>query len=162
MKDLAKDYCKDILNGKIPSCNWIKQACQRHLTDLKVSKNKDSLYFYDINSTIKYFTFLQLFRHSKGRLAGTVFKPLPWQNFIICSMLGWKEKKKKFGFNLRRFRKFYIKVPRKNGKSLFAASLAMYFCAFDEEAGSEVYIGALHSKQADTVFSQGQCRAPQR
>ena len=36
----ATKYCKDVVAGKIPACKWVILACQRHLDDLELNKNK--------------------------------------------------------------------------------------------------------------------------
>ena len=52
----------------------------------------------------------------------------------------------------RRFRKVYLKVPRKNGKSPLAAAIGHIMFAMDDEYGAEVYCGATTEKQAWEVF----------
>lgn len=72
----------------------------------------------------------------------------PWQIFIVCALFGWIHKQS----GLRRFTEAYIKVPRKNGKSILAAAIALYMLVADGEYGAEVYSGATKEKQAWEVF----------
>ena len=60
-----------------------------------------------------------------------------WQAFITVSMFGWVDRKT----GLRRFRKVYIEVARKNGKSTFAAALLIVLTFFDGEAGAGGWLG---------------------
>ncbi len=36
----ANQYARDIVSGKISSCIYVKQSCQRHLDDLQKAKEK--------------------------------------------------------------------------------------------------------------------------
>ena len=58
--------------------------------------------------------FLEKFcRQSKGgRWAGQPLKLLPWQRDFIMRLFGWKR-----ADGTRRYRTFYVEVPKKNGKS---------------------------------------------
>lgn len=94
--------------------------------------------------------FLTKFPHTKGRWAAKreSFVLQPWQAFLASMLFGWLRKKD----NLRRFRKAYAKIPRKNGKSDFSARVGLYMFAADGEHGAEVYSGATSEKQAWEVF----------
>ena len=46
-------------------------------------------------------------------------------------LFGWKR-----GDGTRRFRRAYIEIPKKNGKSTLAAGLGLYLLVGDAEAGS--------------------------
>ena len=51
--------------------------------------------------------------HVKGKLSGQPFELLDWQKLIVFELFGWK----RVSDGTRRYRKAYIEVPRKNGKS---------------------------------------------
>ncbi|WP_252717318.1 terminase large subunit [Acinetobacter radioresistens] len=78
-----------------------------------------------------------------------------WQKFGIACTFGWVRKKDGF----RRFRESYWEVPRKNGKSVIAAGVALNMFANDGEFGSEVYAGATTEKQAWEVFKPARLMA---
>lgn len=103
--------------------------------------------------------FIEKLRHTKGIWAARREKFLlsDWEIFIVCSLFGWIEKE---GGNTR-FWKAYIEVPRKNGKSPFAAAIGLYKFAAEGEFGAEVYSGATTEKQAWEVFRPARlmCRA---
>ena len=86
--------------------------------------------------------------HVKGPLTDTPFHLLPWQAEIVRNLFGWKRED-----GTRRYRRCYVEVPRKNGKSSFAAGLAIYLLLFDGEASGEVYGAASTRDQASLVFS---------
>jgi phage terminase large subunit-like protein len=87
--------------------------------------------------------------HTKGEWAGEHFVLQPWQRSIVRDVFGWKR-----ADGTRRYRRVYIEVPRKNGKSTLAAGLALYLLYADGEPGAEVYSAAADRDQAAIVFEQ--------
>lgn len=147
--NMANQYARDVLNGKIVACKTIQLACQRHFNDLKISLDKDYPYRFDRELAERACRFVQLLPHSSGDLAGQKLKLEPWQAFAFGSIFGWVTKKTK----KRRFREAYIRVARKNGKSFFAAGIGTYMFCADGENSAEVYCGATTMAQAKKVFT---------
>lgn len=147
--NLANQYVRDVLSGKILACRFIRLACQRHFDDFKKSLDKDYPYTFNRELAERACRFVQLLPHSSGDLAGQKLKLEPWQAFIFCSIFGWVTKKDK----KRRFREAYIRVARKNGKSFFAAGIGTYMFCADGENSAEVYCGATTMAQAKKVFT---------
>jgi phage terminase large subunit-like protein len=86
--------------------------------------------------------------HSKGAFAGQAFQPLPYQTeLILRPLFGWVDAK-----GLRRFRKAYIEIPKKNGKTQLIAGLALYMLLGDNEPGAEIYVAAADREQARILF----------
>lgn len=146
----ANQYAKDVVKGKISACQFVIQACQRHIDDLLKEKTAKFNYRFDKDLAEKAAKFIQLLPHTKGEWA---FKRMPitlepWQLFIVCCTFGWVHK----GSRFRRFREVYVEIPRKNGKSVIAAGIALYCFTCDGEYGAEVYSGATTEKQAWEVF----------
>ncbi|MDX2061373.1 MAG: terminase TerL endonuclease subunit [Gemmatimonadales bacterium] len=149
-------YAKAVVAGKIDACRWVRLACQRHLDDLKRSKAKSYPFRFDTTKADKVCRFLELLPHVKGRWAvpdpgrpqSIRIRLEPWQCFGIGALYGWVSKATK----LRRFRRGYIEVPRKNGKSIIGGGCGLYGLAADGEYGAEVYSGATSEKQAWEVF----------
>ena len=155
--DIANKWAKQVVLNKIPACKWVKLACERHLNDLKNSKNKDFLYKFDPKLAEKKIAFIELLPHTKGEWAMKRMKLRlePWQKFGIACTFGWVRKKDGY----RRFRESYWEIPRKNGKSAIAAGVALNMFANDGESGSEVYAGATTEKQAWEVFKPARLMA---
>lgn len=86
-------------------------------------------------------------RHVKGEWAGQPFVLAEWQTEFVRDLFGWKR-----GDGTRRYRRCYVEVPRKNGKSTLAAGIALYLLLADKEAGAEVYSAAADRDQARIVF----------
>ena len=154
--DQANRYARDVVAGKIPASRWARLACQRHLDDLARSKERDYPFRFDADLAERPCAFAELLPHVKGDWArgvpgdpdSTRIKLEPWQCFILCSIFGWVNKRT----GLRRYRKVYIEVPRKNGKSVLAAIIGLYMLVADGEVGAEIYCGATKEKQALEVF----------
>ena len=72
----------------------------------------------------------------------------PWQIFIVYNLIGFYFK----GTNERRYKEALIFVPRKNGKSLFAAALAFGLSLLERKSGAKIYIVAAALKQACESF----------
>ena len=68
----AHKYARDIVTGKIPACQYVINACQRHLDDLKKSKDKNYPYQFDKNLGERVCRFMQLLPHTKGEWANLV------------------------------------------------------------------------------------------
>lgn len=153
MKDysaIAKRYAENVANDEIPACKWIRLACENHLKDLSRQKKKDYPFKFDKDKANKKCEFIELFPHTKGKWAARnqPFILEPWQCFFVSCVFGWVKK----STGLRRYRKAFLFVPRKNGKSDLAARIGLAMFAADGEYGAEVYSGATTEKQAYEVF----------
>lgn len=109
--------------------------------------------YYDENMADHPVQFFSKFlRHSKGEWAGKPFTLLDWQEWdIIRPLFGWMRPD-----GTRRFRRSYIEIPKKNGKSTIAAGIALYLLKPDGEIGAEVYSAASDKDQATIVFREAE------
>jgi phage terminase large subunit-like protein len=139
-----------VVTGRIPANKWVKLACQRHLTDLARQKSREFDYRFDVKAATRVCRFIELMHHTKGAWAsrGERLIMQPWQVFLTVSIFGWTIKET----GLRRYRRALLLVPRKNGKSAWAAAVGLYMFAVDGEHGAEVYSGATTERQAHEVF----------
>ncbi len=86
---------------------------------------------------------------TKGEWAGRPFELEDWQaNDIVRPIFGWKRPD-----GSRRYRRVFVWVPRKNGKTELAAGIALLVLLGDAELGGEVYAIAAHEDQARIVFN---------
>lgn len=141
--DRATAYAQDVVDGKVPACKTHRQACARHLADLK----RDDLEWM-VQPANDACHFIENLPHVKGRWASKreTLKLEPWQVFIVASIFGW------YKDGARRYTEAYIEVPRKNGKSTLAAAIALYVFCKSDDLGAEVYSGATTERQAWEVF----------
>ncbi|MBC7075796.1 MAG: terminase large subunit [Syntrophomonadaceae bacterium] len=92
--------------------------------------------------------FAECLCHVKGEKA---LQPLVldlWQQAIVGHLFGWKHQKT----HHRRFREALLFLPRKQGKTLVAAGLALYFLFCEPERGQEIYCCAADREQARLLF----------
>lgn len=83
---------------------------------------------------------------SKGRWKGEPMRLLPWHEVICGSIFGWVDET-----GLRRFRKGYIEIPKKNSKTTLAAAIGLYMSC-DGEGSPEVYNCANDKDQAALLW----------
>ncbi|MGY2051692.1 terminase large subunit [Methylobacterium sp. JK268] len=146
----AHAYARDVVEGRISACRWIRLACARHLGDLARQGEEAFPYRFDARRAAKVCKFVQLLPHTKGKWARKAerIRLEPWQLFKTAALFGWVRK----ADGLRRYRKAFLLIPRKNAKSTWAAGIGLYLFAADGEYGAEVYSGATSEKQAWEVF----------
>ena len=86
-------------------------------------------------------------RLTKGDLAGQLIQLRPWQKTLLRELYATDEN------GLRKHRRALIGLPRKNGKSLLGAGIALHGLILDEP-GSEVYALAGDRQQGRIIFSE--------
>lgn len=180
MKDyaaVATQYARDVVDGRIPACKWVRLAGQRHLNDLSRDASgwrytwnpelKDPDKKDDAGTVVRegrlyrpadrVCRFIELLPHVKGDWAARQerIRLDAWQVFFICSIFGWVDRET----GRRRFRVADLFVPRKNGKSAIAAGIGLYMLTADNEFGAEVYSGATSEDQAGEVFNPAKLMA---
>lgn len=114
--------------------------------------------YYDEKAANRVVLFFKKFlRHSKGQWAGKAFVPLEWQEWdLLRPLYGWMR-----ADGTRRFRRAYVQVPKKNGKSTICAGLALYMLIADKEAGAEVYGAAMDKEQASIIYKEAESMVKQ-
>lgn len=148
--DKALGYANGVISGEILAGKYVRLACDRHIRDTGDAESDAFPYRFDYAKAERICRFIELLPHTKGKWAmkRQLIVLQPWQCFILCVLFGWLHKET----GLRRFRKAYLEIPRKNGKSIIAAGVGLYMLAADGEFGAEVYSGATTEKQAWEVF----------
>jgi phage terminase large subunit-like protein len=147
-------YALDVIAGRVVSGAYVKRAAERHIADLS-SGHARGLWFDEAAAT-KAVQFFGLLRHYKGDLGkadggkGAFVHLEAWQQFIVGSAFGWKR-----ADGLRRFRRVYVEVAKKNGKTLLGAGLMLLLAFFDGEPGAEAYSIATKEEQAKLSWNDG-------
>lgn len=117
----------------------------------------EQFWFDETAAKVAVLFFEKLLRHSKGEWAGQPFELMPWQrDEVIRPLFGWKR-----ADGSRRYRRAYIELPRKNGKSTLSAGIALYLLFADGEQGAEVYSAAADRDQATIVFAEAKAMIEQ-
>lgn len=141
------------MSKKVLACKHVRNACKRHLNDLKASKRANYRWCFDADKANRFCEFFECLPHYKDDFLGHAlrqecFKLEDWQCFTFASIFGWVDKKT----GNRRFTEVYVAVPRKNGKTPMAAGTGLYMLGADGEYGAEVFAGATTKEQAWEVF----------
>lgn len=147
-------YGRAVLAGDVVVCKWVLLAVERHYRDLQ-DGYKRGLIFSEPHArhALAFFDFL---RHSKDKWAGKPFDLSPWQAFWVAMIFGWMRTD-----GTRRFRKAYMRVARKNGKSTLLSGIGLYLFVGDGVAGAEVYTAATKLDQARITHNESKLMVQQ-
>lgn len=115
-------------------------------------------YTFDAEAGTRACRFIELLPHIKGEWAKPVYvdgafqyakiQLEDWQIFTEIQLFGWRDRLT----DLRRFRRSYEEVARKNAKSTRAAARQLYLLTADGEPGAHCYSAATTGEQAREVF----------
>lgn len=137
---VAVDYAEGIRNGSIVANTERKQCVERFFRDLE---NPD----YEMRPKGPEFCIGVIEKtlcHQQGEaldgtpLRGKPFLLQPWQIFIIYNLLGFYLA----GTKIVRFHEALIYIPRKNGKTKFAAALVWALSLWYRKSGSKCYVSS--------------------
>lgn len=136
-------YAKDVVSGKILSCQWVKLACKRFLDDINSQE-----YYFDEKKYNTLTTFTGVMKHYSSGAAGKPFILEPWEDFIICNIFCLY----RVDTRRRKYKTAHISVSRKNGKTTLAAALGLFSLIADGEPASSVIMAANSREQAHIDF----------
>lgn len=135
---------------------YVRLARERQQRDLE-NQGALGLWFDGKLADRAVYFFRRFLRHSKGAYAQKPFELEPWQEHdIIRPLFGWRrvvEGLPPWEWP-RRYRKAYLEVARKNGKSTLGAGIGNLLTFADGEQGAEVYSAATKRDQAKIVHSE--------
>lgn len=141
-KNLAEIYIEKVVSGEIVAGKTVKQAIARHIDDLAHAKERG--WYFDEKAGNLAIKAIQLIPHTSGKWSGQGFQLQGWQAFVLWSVYGWKLIESK----TRRFKKVYIKVPRKNGKTEFLAAIGCLDMLLFGVDGGQLWWAATKKDQA--------------
>lgn len=156
--DRARAYARRVVDGDEVAGRLERLACARFLRDLDRAGTDAFPFVLDRQLGSRACRFIELLPHIKGEWAKPVYiegkfsysklRLEDWQIFVELQLFGWKHR----DTGLRRFRRSYEEVARKNAKSTRAAGRELYLLAADGEAGAHCYSAATTGEQAREVF----------
>jgi len=136
------DYARDVVAGRIVVNNNVMMAAKRHIHDL----TREDIYF-DEKELDRFNDFVAQLEVADGHeLTGEKIVMLPWQSFLLGSILCWKFTETD-GF---RFKQAYCEVARGAGKSTMCGVLLLYIAMFWE--GSDNLVLANKMDQARQAY----------
>jgi len=122
----AWQYEAEVLSGAIAACKWVRLACDRNRRDRARAEAGEGLFVFDVEAAERVCRAAEALPHVKGPKAKLVrdatgdgwhwqtIELEPWQCWFTCLVFGWLRREDR----LRRFTRFLLLVPRKNGKAL--------------------------------------------
>jgi phage terminase large subunit-like protein len=141
-------YILGVLDGSEVSGYLVKLAVIRHLDDLATGHQRGLSFSQDAALRV-----IKLWPRIFNLTAGDGVIPFvlsPWEQFCMANLFGWMGAD---GF--RRFRTAYIEIGKGNGKSPWAAAIALYGLVGDKETAAQIYCCATKKEQAkDTLFNE--------
>jgi phage terminase large subunit-like protein len=143
MSVIAEKYIDDVLSGRIRAGQLIVKAFKRHKKDL-IDGEKRGLHF-DPDAGNYVIEFCETFCIPSAMTETMTL--MPWQQAFIYILYGWKR-----ADGTRRFRRAYLEIAKKNGKTGLAAALALYHLVADWEQTARVFVAATALKQARECF----------
>jgi phage terminase large subunit-like protein len=144
-------YIDGVTSGDIVAGKLVRLAVQRHVSDLKHAHARG--WRFDVSAASKAVLFFPACcRHSIGEWDGEPFVLSPWQAFVVWVLFGWRN----IQTGYRRFRKAFLSVARKNGKTTMVAGLGLLLMFMDTpfEAGCEIYCAATKEDQAKILYRE--------
>jgi phage terminase large subunit-like protein len=117
----AYDYADQVAEKRIIANRWIRLAVKRFRKDLK--RKVFTLDPERVKLVMKFFSLLNIQR--KGEYSQ--FSLHPYQAFIILNLFLFYYRKT----GRRRFTSMFLFIARKNGKTVFAVALNLYFLVLD-------------------------------
>lgn len=138
-----EEYADSVLNKKIVTGEAIYLACKRY----KEWKNRKDIYF-DKDDVERKIRLISKLKHTTGIHNGKPFILLPWQQWCIANIFGWKY----VNNNLRVTKKVFMMLSRKSGKTAFASAIGICCMIADKEANAEIELVANSRQQAHIAF----------
>lgn len=144
-------YAENIRDGKKIACIELKQAVDRFFSDLE-----NPNYWMDCKAAEFCIQIIEkTMCHQQGEkidgtpLRGNPFVMEDYQKFILYNLVGFKSK----DTDILKYHEALIYVPRKNGKTGFAAALAWALSLLYRKSGSKCYIASAALMQSLESFN---------
>lgn len=144
-------YVDDVIEGRRAACVELRQACRRFRADMASGRWR-----YDTAEADYVIEKIETqFVHRKGEtLAGEPLRGKPlkleaWEKFCVYGILAFYDP----ATGLRRVKEAFIFIPRKNGKTMFAAALTWALALLSVKSGATIYIVAASLRQAMESFT---------
>lgn len=133
--------------GKTFVSTKIYKLYKKLVTDLQ---KKDSDFYFDIERAQHPIDFIEKFCHpSKGKQANKPLKLMLWQKAMIESIFGFIDIE-----GNRKYRRVFLLIGRKNGKSAIASAIGLYMMIADLENGSQILATAAKKDQAKIIWQE--------
>lgn len=113
-------------------------------------QNADSDFYFDKKRAQHPIKFIEKFCHpSKGKQANKPLKLMLWQKAMIEAIFGFVDIE-----GNRKYRRVFLLIGRKNGKSAIASAIGLYMMIADQENGSQILATAAKKDQAKIIWQE--------
>jgi phage terminase large subunit-like protein len=144
--DPVSEYARAVVAGDRIAGPHVRHQCARHLADVDEGAKRGLV--WDVAAALKAIGFYRdVLKLNGGDFEGNPFELLPWQQFVVGSIFGWKRDD-----GYRRFRVIYVETAKGSGKSPLAAGVGMKGLVADGEPRAEIYAAATKKDQAMILF----------
>jgi phage terminase large subunit-like protein len=153
--DPTTRWAADVVAGRIISGEFARFAAERHLRDLKEGPSR-GLWFDEAAAARALGFFPAVLTVTAGAFEGKPFVPLPWHEFVIGSLFGWKKDSGRL-----RFRQAWLETGKGQAKSPLMAAIGLYMMGWHGVKRSEVYAIGQDRATANVLFKDAvaMCRA---
>lgn len=147
-KDELFYFALDVVEERLIVCKKEYLACKRHLDDLTKIPLIPWLYDYVPDKAQNIIDFLEMLPDVK---TGKTYPLSAFQKFIAGSIYGWRHKT---DHELRRFKKAFVSMARKSGKTILIAGIVLYEFLFGKNPAMsrQIFCTANDKKQAKIAF----------
>lgn len=138
-------FAQQVLAGSIVAGPHVRDACARHLRDLRDGPARGLTWSVEHAAEDIAF-FEEVLCLNGGQYEGRPFVLDGWQAFIVGSLGGWRKG------DVRRYRVAYVETGKGSGKSPLAAGIGLKGLTAEGEARAEIYAAATKKDQAMILF----------
>lgn len=143
MNNYILQYYQAIKDGTEVVGRWVLLWYEYVVQGLQAGR-----FCFDTKKAGKAIRFIENFcRHHEGALAPQLIKLELWQKAFVSVVFGVLDENGR-----RQFREVILIMARKNGKTLFAAAVAVYCMIMDGEYGARIYFAAPKLEQAGICY----------
>lgn len=134
----------------------VRYAAERHLRDLRDAEKRGYFWRPELAQRALDF-FPSLFTITDGPAEGKPFHLIPYQTFIVGSLMGWVNASGRW-----RFRTAYVETGKGQAKSPMMAGLGLYAMGWCGFRRSQIYSIAANKQTSMVLFKDAtaMCRAP--
>jgi len=154
--DPTTAWAEAAVRGDFVVGELVRYAAERHLRDLRDAESRGYFWRPELAQRALDF-FPSLFTITDGPAAGKPFTLIPYQVFIVGSLMGWVNADGRW-----RFRSGYVETGKGQAKSPMMAGLGLYamgWCGFPR---AQIYSIAANRQTSMVLFKDAtaMCRAP--
>lgn len=154
--DPTTAWAEAAVRGDFVVGELVRYAAERHLRDLKDAEKRGYFWRPELAQRALDF-FPSVFTITDGPAEGKPFHLIPYQTFVVGSLMGWVNADARW-----RFRSGYVETGKGQAKSPMMAGLGLYAMGWCGFRRSQIYSIAANKQTSMVLFKDGtaMCRAP--